>query len=1506
MERMKKVVCLLLACCITVMLLPVRANAVEDATGTCGENLTWSLDTDGTLTIRGNGPMEDYLCILGADGAKFPEWDSASDTTVKSVVLCDEVESIGDFAFTNPCIKNISIPDSVQRIGKYSFNYSTISELIIPDSVMDIDLYAFRESTARSITLPSKLTHLGDGVFLGCVNLTSVTVPDGITTIPDNTFSGCSKLSSVFIPKNINKIGAYAFAHCQNLKDIYFAGSDSEWDNIIANTEKSGNEALASATIHYNATTGTEDKPDPGTDPMIFKEIRYLSGWDMSTRTASFDEETSVIGDFHVDESLDVSKMEQMLHKYVFLTYRQTSDSTERVITDIQLTESHLGTLSVIDDASLTIDGMSFLSSEMSALLWSPYQGHEVLYHVLQGEIQGMSLVEEKQGRFEKWDSSTGRAMIDGKEYSTNELTDMSFLGHTEKYLGEEVTYSVSGDDGYKQLIRIDGLVEVENEIAVFSTEKSLTVKTGDSMWLGFGKIADGEIADEWKKMAIVVSDPTVISLSEYEETEYGYSLEVTGKKQGSTNVTITDTESGAHTAIVITVRDSYVGTYSYAIDNMETFYPNNKWENSIQTNIYDLNGLYINNYQCSKNGDSYAVSFDVYNSRYHTGAVDIYDADGNWIDCEEIKKYGMISSLWDTGEQAYYLLSDAVTGKLLTYEQASFAEHGSISIEVPDGGYFTISNNFAESPGTFLFNSCEILYDGTCTLIDAAVDVKDDKINLSTFCDLVKKEITKDKSIREQFIEIFEKTAKKEIQKCVKKLATNEIDERYADISGLFENLLNSLDISWKHLFKSATGVGESAFTKFAGPAGIALKGCFAFSKESNQLVQAIHLAASVDAPYATVFSSIDGGSINPHGVIVNTNGNIDAEAELHVFRISNDDTIEVVLNDSGDDHLKKYELYNICFVKHDQLVQPSGKVTVRIPIPDGMKGDTCCVYRQESDGTWTILSAHIEGNYLVFETDHFSLYGIVGDADELGISSFPNKTLYEIGDTLEPDGLVLSLDENLITKGFICDPMVLSEAGTQKITVRYGVASTEFDVSVQKKSTDISGLTAAVNLAYTGSPQNGYSGKPTSTYDGAYEISYTGRNTTTYNSMTAPADAGDYTVTIKVPDDDTTYTGCVSLDFTIAKATQSAPDIPKLDRKNHNSVTLEAIAANVNGAAVQYSKDGGTTWQNSPTFTGLDANTEYSFIVRYTETTNYEASPNSSELKVTTDSTPSGGSSTDSDSGSNGYSSSSSSTYSVNVGTASHGTISVSPWSANRGTTVTITVSTDDGYELGKLIVTDVNDNQVILNQISTSKYTFTMPASKVTVKATFAETEAESGNPFKDISDSTYYYDAVLWAVEEGITVGASATTFSPNLTCTRAQAVTFLWRAAGSPTPKSSEMPFEDIATGSYYHDAVLWAEENGITNGTSATTFSPNATCSRAQIVTFLWRSHNKSPASGSVNPFTDVAADAYYGAAVLWAVENGITDGTTATTFSPNNDCTRAQIVTFLYRAFAE
>ena len=272
-------------------------------------------------------------------------------------------------------------------------------------------------------------------------------------------------------------------------------------------------------------------------------------------------------------------------------------------------------------------------------------------------------------------------------------------------------------------------------------------------------------------------------------------------------------------------------------------------------------------------------------------------------------------------------------------------------------------------------------------------------------------------------------------------------------------------------------------------------------------------------------------------------------------------------------------------------------------------------------------------------------------------------------------------------------------------------------------------------------------------------------------------------------------------------------------------------------------------------------------------------------------------GGGSSGGSSGGGGGGSSAPSTSPVTSVKADGGSVSVNPSEAAKGDTVTITVTPDAGYEVDQVDVTDKNGKEIPVKDLGGGRYSFTMPGSKVTVAASFKA----AGHAFTDVPSGSYYADAVAWAVENGITGGISADTFAPNAACTRAQAVTFLWRAAGSPEPQSAETAFTDVKPGSYYEKAVAWAVENGITKGTSDTAFSPDAPCSRRQIVTFLWRSQ-KSPAVGTANPFTDVKPGDYYADAVLWAVAKGVTHGTTDTTFSPGSGCTRAQIVTFLWR----
>ena len=257
---------------------------------------------------------------------------------------------------------------------------------------------------------------------------------------------------------------------------------------------------------------------------------------------------------------------------------------------------------------------------------------------------------------------------------------------------------------------------------------------------------------------------------------------------------------------------------------------------------------------------------------------------------------------------------------------------------------------------------------------------------------------------------------------------------------------------------------------------------------------------------------------------------------------------------------------------------------------------------------------------------------------------------------------------------------------------------------------------------------------------------------------------------------------------------------------------------------------------------------------------------------------------------------------TYSVSTPSKTeHGTVTVSPKSASKGDTVTVTVKPDSGYVLETLTVTDKNGNELTLKDKGNGKYTFTMPAGKVEVKATFMEDNSML-NFFYDVPNNAYFYEAVKWAVKNGITTGVGNDLFAPEQPCTRAQIVTFLWRAAGSPEPKGAASGMTDVVSGSYYEKAVAWAIENGITTGTTTSTFSPDATCTRAQAVTFLARALKAKAASAA--EFSDVPTGSYFADAVAWAAANGVTEGIGGGLFGSDNDCTRGQIVTFLYRAY--
>ena len=417
---------------------------------------------------------------------------------------------------------------------------------------------------------------------------------------------------------------------------------------------------------------------------------------------------------------------------------------------------------------------------------------------------------------------------------------------------------------------------------------------------------------------------------------------------------------------------------------------------------------------------------------------------------------------------------------------------------------------------------------------------------------------------------------------------------------------------------------------------------------------------------------------------------------------------------------------------------------------------------------------------------------------------------------------------------------------------------------------------VTLTANTAATGASYQWY--KDGAAIDGKTSSSLTLSNV---------ADSGAYTVKITVGTDtatseQTTVTitqATPAISISADPATMSGSGTVKLTVTGVPSEGTVEVTCN-NGISVTATETAGKYTAQLP-----NATKDYIFTAKYTGTDNYNDVEKSCKVSVTRKSSSSSSSTTP--------------TNTVSASTASNGKVSLDKSTAKKGDTVTVTVTPDAGYQLDKLTVTDKNGNVLKLTDKGDGKYSFTMPDGKVEIKAVFAKKVETS--PFGDVSTDAYYYKAVQWAQEKGITDGISSDLFGPEQPCTRSQIVTFLWRAAGSPEPKGTAAGMTDVVPDSYYAKAVAWAVENGITTGTAEGTFSPDATCTRAQAVTFLARAQNAT-ATGKT-AFSDVPADSYFADAGAWAQANGVTTGTSETTFSPDNDCTRAQIVTFLYRA---
>ena len=574
---------------------------------------------------------------------------------------------------------------------------------------------------------------------------------------------------------------------------------------------------------------------------------------------------------------------------------------------------------------------------------------------------------------------------------------------------------------------------------------------------------------------------------------------------------------------------------------------------------------------------------------------------------------------------------------------------------------------------------------------------------------------------------------------------------------------------------------------------------------------------------------------------------------------------------------------------------------------------------FNNGDEGSWKwVPDGPAEHNTLKFPTDFpyvkadgFTFAGgeVAKTLESIAITTQPSKTEYVVGDTFDPAGMVVTAtysDDStkvLDAKDYTYAPNGALAATDTKITVTYtegGVTKTaDVTITVKEKTPEPKAL---ASIAITTQP-NKTEYVVGDTFDPAgMVVTATYSDTTTADvtascTNNAPAQfdtVGSQTITVTYTEGKVTKTADVTV--TVKEKTPPVEKVaaPVISPNGTTFIGTQTvtITSATPGAQIYYTTDGSMPSAKSNPYTmpltiasgcaikaiAIKAGMEDSAVTTAYFTLYVPPI-------VVPGTTPSVAS------------------YPITVLNAKNGTVAASHKTAPKGATITLTVAPDKGFAMDGLAVVDGAGAAIKLTDMGNGKYTFIMPASKVTVEGSFKAAGA-AVNPFVDVLPSDYCYDAVLWAVNQGVTSGVSSTMFAPNQPCTRAQIVTFLWRAAGSPAPKSASN-FTDVPADAYYAKAVAWAVENGITGGTGDGKFSPDATCTRAQAVTFLYRASGSPAVSGSA-AFTDVAADAYYAAAVAWAEKNGITGGIGGGLFGSGNNCTRSQIVAFLWRDMTE
>lgn len=1055
----KRWISLLLVFVMMAAMMPqvaIEARAVQS--GTCGDNLTWTLDDEGTLTISGTGEMYDYnwqtedsyapwydyrkeiqrihmdsgITTIGIYGFRgitnissidipntvtsIGEGAFASCLELTTVSFSQNLTSMGDAVFDNcPALTVLSLPASLTEISDRTFvgipanlqisvdprnpalttdqagvlynktftwliHAPTVSigaQYTIPSTVTKIGVTAFREcKSLRRITIPERVTEVGDAafsyctnlqsvslpkqltvvgasVFLGCSNLTSVTVPGSIKSIGkwvfadctalDNVvidegmkcieicmFARCTNLHNIFIPASVNRIASSAFFECNNLKNIYYGGTKEQWDNIYIGSD---NGLLTSAAVHYESTPSDMSIYDqiPG-DAMLYMG-NYYNIYPLSGYTWDAARAYCEALGGHLATITDADEQEFIN----YLNYQQMR---------------------------LWIGGYREAASD-----WRWVTGEKWDYtNWAVGEPNNSGNVIPNENCVAIWPDEWNDLN------NTNTAEQSGFICEWETNY-----YPPVPEDTYNlELLTADNSLSLYKNSTIFF---EVSLKKNDGYELN------------WGCPSVTLSQSNLCDF-QIRQNGHRYRILVTGRQPGQTMMTITEPNSGASMQVPLTILPDGNSRYTYRINDVPQFYPQNKHEKHLLTNFYNLKGIYIRNFKCvDKHNGFYHISFDAYNHSYCHGAVDVYSANGQWQNAYRIDRFADITSLADAVEYIGFLFDALTSFQLLAYTNESVGTYTPISFDVPKNGYFTISSNPSVSKGTYIFNAVDLFVVGAKFLVEGFKLSGDSG---KTLASEIANEVTADK--------MLSKTLENEMSKLL--VDFSEVVTNPNEIADWAEGLVESFDraispyFDWRARLEQEANMIEGSLVTLGGPYGWMLNTLFGYTDLHNTVMQFAQLHKNLDNLPVSIYACESGRPTTICGVEV-------------VGELPNDSVLQITpASPNLEDILKHLDIpnvrsaspltfqyrqcaYNVQVFYDQDPYELTDTVQINFPTNE-LTGIPCAVMYQSETGDWAPLEFSVSENLVTVKTRQLGEFSLIYREACVPFTDVPSDSFY------------------------------------------------------------------------------------------------------------------------------------------------------------------------------------------------------------------------------------------------------------------------------------------------------------------------------------------------------------------------------------------------------------------------------------------------------------------------------------------------------------------------------